>query len=456
MSDHERRRRTAGRPARARLLAGLLVAALLTACGTGPPDHVRIGVVVPLSGPRADLGQQVLDGARLAVEDLDAAGGLLGSPVELVVVDDADLIQLPGQLATLAERSRVTAVVGPEAAGVVLGERSPLTRRDVPALLPTAFTGDLSAASTEVRRLVPSARAQAATIGRWLTEVRNVTTAAVLVADDIEGERAAEEVAAALADEGVDVAAVRAADPGAARLDPAVAALRDAAGDARALVVWAPPAPAARATLAARRIGWDVQLVVPSSSFVAEYRTIAGEASEGVVLAFPYRPEWFGPRLTSLMVRYHRDRPLGALPGLDTLVLDVPVLALAGYDAVLTVAAAVEEAGSRAPDAVAEAFDEITVDGLLRTYGAGAEAWTPDDLYVARFHRFATVFDADPRLDRDEQRTFFQRQVAADYLPPEVLDGPAGGLLRSLLESARSDLPEYEPPVPGPAPVATP
>lgn len=436
--------------------AAVLLAVLLAACGTGTPEHVRIGVVVPLSGPRADLGQQVLAGARLAVEDLDAAGGLLGHDVELVVVDDADLIQLPSQLASLAERSRVSAVIGPEAPGVVLGERSPLSRRGVPALLPTAFTGDPAAAGAYVTRMVPSARAQAEAVGRWLRDARDIDAAALLVADDIEGEAARDEVTAGLLRHDVAVAASATADPDVARLDPVVERLRSEAGDARALVVWAPPVAAARATLAVRRLGWDVQIVVPSSAFVAEYRTLTGEASEGVVLPFPYRPEWFGPRLTGIMVRYHEDRPLGALPGLDTLVLDVPVLALAGYDAVLAVGAAVEAADSREPEAVASALEEVTVDGLLRAYDGAREAWTADDLFVARFHRFATVFDADPRLDAEEQRTFWRRQVEADYLPPEILDGPAGALLRPLLEEARADVPAYAPPSAGPAPVARP
>lgn len=437
-------------------LAALALVVAVAACGTGAPEHVRIGVVVPLSGPRADLGQQVLDGARLAVEDVDDAGGLLGRDVELVVVDDADLIQLPGQLASLAEQSRVSAVVGPEAPGVVLGERSPLSRRGVPAILPTAFTGDPSAAGAYVARVVPSATAQAGAVGRWLAEVRAADEVALLVADDIEGDAARVEVTAALRGQGVRVAAERTADPDSVRLDPVVDQLRSAAPDVDALFVWAPPEAAARVTLAVRRLGWDVQIVVPSSSFVAEFRTLAGQASEGVVLAFPYRPEWFGPRLTSLMVRYHRERPLGALPGLDTLVLDVPVLALAGYDAVLAIAAAVESADSREPDAVARALAEVEVDGLLRTYDGRREAWSDDELFVARFHRFATVFDADPRLDADEQRTFWRRQVEADYLPAEVLDGPAGALLRSLLEESRRDVPSYVPPAPPPGPVGRP
>lgn len=451
-----RARRRARRRAVRPLAVLAAIASLLAACGTGAPEHVRIGLAVPLSGPRAALGQQVLDGARLAVEDLDRDGGLLGHDVELVVVDDADLLRLPAQLASLAERSRVTAVIGPEVPGVVLGPRSPLTRRGVPALLPTAFTGDLDDASTHVARLVPSAHDQGTALGRWLREVRGIDRAAVLVADDLEGEAARIELTDALAGAGVEVAAVRSADPGAARLDPVLERLRSEAGDAGAVLLWGPPEVAARATLAVRRLGWDVQVAVGSSAFVADYRSLAGQASEGVVLPFPYRPEWFGPRLTSLMIRYHAERPLGVLPGLDTLVLDVPVLALAAYDAVLTVGAAVEAAGTREPAAVAEAMARAAVDGVLTDYTGAREAWDAEDLHVARFHRFATVFDVDPRLDTDQQREFWRQQVTADYLPDEIRSGPAGVLLDRLLAERRDDVPTYAPPLPPPGPVGRP
>lgn len=443
---------------RTSLAIAVFVAAVLAACGTGAPDHVRIGVIAPLTGDRAYLGEEVVAGAELALEDLQRAGGLLGEEVELVIVDDADLIELPRQLADLAERHRVSAIVGPEAPGSLLGPRNPLQRRDVPALLPTAFAGDLDAASTFVARTIPSAEAQATALARWLTGVRQLHRLAVLVADPVEGGAVETMLERGLASGGAEVVATVAVSGDSGRLEPAVARLRDTAPDAQAVLIWAPPPGAARATAAVRELGWDVQLAVPSSAIVAEYRSLAGPASEGVVLAFPFRSEWFGAEMTDLMLRYHAAHGLAALPGLDTLVLDVPVVALAAYDAVHAVAAAVRSADSREPAAVSTAFaDGLIHDGILRRYRFGApEVWSPDDLHIARFHEFATVYDVDPRLDAAEQRRFWERQVAADYLPDEMLDGAAGAILRRLLERRQGDLPTYTPPAPPPGPVARP
>jgi branched-chain amino acid transport system substrate-binding protein len=55
-----------------------------------PPsgEPVRIGVLTSLTGPFTPWGVQVRDGMQLAVDELNAAGGIDGRPVELSVVDD--------------------------------------------------------------------------------------------------------------------------------------------------------------------------------------------------------------------------------------------------------------------------------------------------------------------------------------------------------------------------------
>jgi branched-chain amino acid transport system substrate-binding protein len=440
-----------------RLAAAVAATALLAACGTAAPDHVRIGVLAPLTGPRAFLGQEVANGAELAVADLNRRGGLLGEDVELVTVDDAELVDLPGQLADLAERHRVSVVIGPEAPGVLTGPRSPLSRRDVPALLPTAFTGDLASADTFVARTAPSARAQAERLGRWLHDVRGADSIAVLVADPIEGAAATDALRDGLDGTGVDVVAVRRADGAASDLSPAVRRLRADAGEVDAVLLWGPPPAAARATLAVRALTWDVQVVVPASAFVAEYRRLTGAASEGVVLAFPFREQWFGPTLTSWMLRYHGEHGISALPGLDTLVLDLPVAAVAAYDAVMVAADAIEHADSRTPADVAAALADVRTDGILRDYDLGDhEAYAAADLHVARFHRLGVVYDIDPRLDVAAQRRFWQLQVSAGFLPDEALAGPAGALIEALVDRRQDDVPTYRPPLPPPGPVARP
>jgi branched-chain amino acid transport system substrate-binding protein len=51
-------------------------------------DPIKIGMVAPLTGPGAESGRFQMNGAKLAVEQINKAGGVMGRPLELVVEDD--------------------------------------------------------------------------------------------------------------------------------------------------------------------------------------------------------------------------------------------------------------------------------------------------------------------------------------------------------------------------------
>ena len=70
-----------------RILAGGLVALTMTA-GGALAEPVKIGFNVPLTGFAAADGKSALNGAELAVEQANAAGGIKGDKIELVVYDD--------------------------------------------------------------------------------------------------------------------------------------------------------------------------------------------------------------------------------------------------------------------------------------------------------------------------------------------------------------------------------
>lgn len=68
------------------ILAALLAATALT--GAQAADPIKIGVVTPLSGTYAGIGQQVRWGLDLATKEVNAAGGIMGRQVELIYEDE--------------------------------------------------------------------------------------------------------------------------------------------------------------------------------------------------------------------------------------------------------------------------------------------------------------------------------------------------------------------------------
>jgi branched-chain amino acid transport system substrate-binding protein len=67
------------------VLAGVLV--MLTCFGRAA-EPLKIGMVAPLTGPAAESGLYQIQGAKLAVEEINKAGGVLSRQIELVIEDD--------------------------------------------------------------------------------------------------------------------------------------------------------------------------------------------------------------------------------------------------------------------------------------------------------------------------------------------------------------------------------
>ncbi|MGB6053907.1 MAG: ABC transporter substrate-binding protein, partial [Burkholderiaceae bacterium] len=65
----------------------LLACALFAAMPAQAQSTIKIGLIQPVTGPAAYDGQSVINGARLAEAELNAAGGVLGKKVELLLQD---------------------------------------------------------------------------------------------------------------------------------------------------------------------------------------------------------------------------------------------------------------------------------------------------------------------------------------------------------------------------------
>lgn len=97
----------------------LVVAALsllipAAACGPKEAETIKIGCVLELSGPLGHMGEMMLDGARMAVEEINAAGGVLGKQLELLAEDGATDAAIGfDRVKKLVEIDGVQAIVGP-------------------------------------------------------------------------------------------------------------------------------------------------------------------------------------------------------------------------------------------------------------------------------------------------------------------------------------------------------
>ena len=129
-----------------RRVAMSLVAAapalLLAACQRR--EALKLGFIAGLSGTAADLGTGVYNGVQLAVEELNAAGGLNGHPVELLVRDDrGEPETVRRHVVELAERE-VELVIGPVTSSMALAALDVAAQTGLVLFSPTATSDELS------------------------------------------------------------------------------------------------------------------------------------------------------------------------------------------------------------------------------------------------------------------------------------------------------------------------
>jgi branched-chain amino acid transport system substrate-binding protein len=72
-----------------RTIYGTLAVAAVALMATPSFAQIKIGVVGPMTGQNATFGEQMSRGATMAVEDINAAGGVNGQKLQLVIGDDA-------------------------------------------------------------------------------------------------------------------------------------------------------------------------------------------------------------------------------------------------------------------------------------------------------------------------------------------------------------------------------
>ena len=93
----------------------LVISLLLLISCSSAPDEIKIGVVAPLSGPVAQFGEFMKLGFDLAVEEINAAGGIDGKNVRLIYEDSKCIDQkaLLSALNKLKDIDQVAGVLGP-------------------------------------------------------------------------------------------------------------------------------------------------------------------------------------------------------------------------------------------------------------------------------------------------------------------------------------------------------
>lgn len=181
----------------------------LAGCGPSIPSTVRIGVAQPLSGAQADRGQDLLNGVKLAVQEINASGlKVAGKPVtlEVVAVDDKADPAAAQQVARQLVDQKVLAVVG-HLSSDITEATLPIYKQGNVLQLFTSSAADLTRLSDgNGFRLVASDTLQAQAMASYVSSSLKAAKVAVIYEDTAFGTPIQRDVAASLAKQGKTLA----------------------------------------------------------------------------------------------------------------------------------------------------------------------------------------------------------------------------------------------------------
>ena len=119
-------------------------------------DPIRIGVAVGLSGANSVVAPAVVQSSQLAVEEINAAGGILGRKVELEIVDDASgAVGAQKAFDTLVFQKKVDAVIAMETSAARNAALPIISRGKVPYIYTSFYEGRSCNAWMYVNAWVP-------------------------------------------------------------------------------------------------------------------------------------------------------------------------------------------------------------------------------------------------------------------------------------------------------------
>ena len=339
--------------------AALIAAGVSLAFAGSAFAQIKIGVNQPLTGPVAASGNFVVNGARIAADEINAKGGIRGQKIELVIEDNKSN---PAEAVAAAEklivRDKVPVMMGAWSSTYTLAVMPKLMEYKVPMLVETSSSDRITVQGNPyVFRISPTSGMEAHAFADRVGQLK-IRKADFLVVNNDWGKGAAEEFAKVLKAKGAQVGTVETMDAAAQDLNAQLSKIRSS--DAETLFVTTAVEQLTLVLRQAHALGIKKQIITTGGSQSPDQLIEqAGPAANGTYHLL-FFPPWFpeaspNPNLAKSFVAEWRRRNFN-FAGLTE--------GFRGYDGIYTIAAAIDRAGKADPEAIRQAFWQTQLTGV--------------------------------------------------------------------------------------------
>ncbi len=350
-------------------ITGLLTLAslvVLSGCqGGGGEDEILIGHFGSMTGSEATFGTSTDHGIKMAVEELNASGGLLGKKVRLITYDDKGDAREAGTAVTrLVTKDGVAAVIGEVASGLSLAGAPICQENSVPMVSPSSTNPKVTKIGDMIFRVCFIDPFQGTVCAKFAREHEGLTASKAAILTDQASPYSVglqEEFEKAFVAMGGTVVTKQTYQAGDQDFSAQLTSIRGSEPD----VVFIPGyyTDAGNIALQARKLGLTVPLLGGDGWDSVKLGEIAGEAMDGCFYSNHYSQDDPAPRVQEFIKKYtelHKQTP--------------DALAALGYDTARVVFEAIQRAGSTdGPAIAAELAKTKDFDGVTGKISIDAE-----------------------------------------------------------------------------------
>ena len=331
-------------------------------------DPIKIGVSGPFTGGSSSMGVSMRDGVRLAAQEINKNGGVLGRQIQLVERDDEAKNERGVQIAQeLINREKVAATVGFINTGVALAAQRFYQDAKIPVMNNVA-TGSVITQQFKdqpenyVFRNAAHDSIQAPMIVEEAITRRGFKKVAILADSTNYGQLGRADLEKALELKGIKPVAVEKFNI--KDVDMTAQLLKAKEAGAEAILTYGIGPELAQIANGMTKLGWKVPMVGSWTLSMANYIDNAGPGGEGARMPQTFIQEPTTPKRQSFIVNYLKTfNPKNSR-------IDSPVSAAQGYDSIYLLAAAIKQAGSTEGPKVKAALEDLKapVEGVVTTY----------------------------------------------------------------------------------------
>ena len=352
-----------------RAFNGVLAATLLSfGVVSHAADPIKIGVSGPFTGGSSSMGVSMRDGVKLAVDEINKAGGVLGRQLQIVERDDEAKNERGVQIAQeLINKEKVAATVGFINTGVALASQRFYQEAKIPVMNNVA-TGSIITHQFDdqpenyIFRNAAHDSIQAPMIVEEAVVHRGFTKVAILSDSTNYGQLGRADLEKALDLKGIKPVAVEKFNI--KDVDMTAQLLKAKEAGAQVILTYGIGPELAQIANGMTKLGWKVPMIGSWTLSMANFIDNAGPGGEGARMPQTFIQEPTTPKRQSFIISYLKTfNPKNAR-------IDSPVSAAQGYDSIYLLAAAFKQANSTEGPKVRAALEDLKtpVDGVVTRY----------------------------------------------------------------------------------------